>query len=59
MISYCVATRRRKIIYHSEQGAQNALEDARAALNRPRAKRRERRVYECPSCGFWHLTSRE
>lgn len=33
---------------------------ARIALNEAMAKgRREKRRYQCPKCGWWHLTSHE
>lgn len=45
-----------KIPYRSEDVALRALLDTwRAARRSPR--RRERRAYQCTSCGQWHLTS--
>jgi hypothetical protein len=44
-----------KLKYFSCQDADLAL----AAIPRDNPNRRECRVYACPMCGGWHLTSQE
>ncbi len=46
-----------KIGYRTERDARVALVEAIIAKNRGRNQRKERRVYECPICHRWHLTS--
>jgi hypothetical protein len=43
-----------KLRYPSEDSAQAALNDCWRA---PQPQRHERRVYHCPLCDGWHLTS--
>lgn len=48
----------RKVRYRSMEAAERVL----AAILTGKRKRyghAERRAYECPSCGGWHLTSRD
>lgn len=48
-----------KIRYRSELNAERAL--AKALLDNwsgRRPWRKEQRVYRCPKCTYWHLTSR-
>ena len=53
----CAATARLKIRYETEEIALAALEDARNGRRRGRGRYGvEKRVYECESCGGWHLT---
>ena len=44
-----------KITYFSYQDAELAL----TGMNRDNPRRKECRVYACPTCGGWHLTSQE
>lgn len=55
----CGATRHFKRRYPDQESAEMALEDARRPRYRHRRARGkvESRVYECPSCGGWHLSS--
>lgn len=48
-------TGKRKLDKHE---AKVALVGAVVAHNRGDNHRQERRAYECPLCGWWHLTSR-
>lgn len=44
-----------KVRYHDRIGALIALASTQYA---PRSKREEVRVYRCPKCKGWHLTSK-
>lgn len=44
-----------KVSYNSEAHAKRA----RAAVGRRKRFSSKLRVYECPKCGGWHLTSEE
>lgn len=47
-----------KISYPSRVLAEDALRSAQRARTRGKVlRRRESRVYDCPSCDGWHLTS--
>lgn len=46
-----------KLMFHHNQ-AQGALSDARKE-NAGNPFRRECRIYRCPDCDMWHLTSKE
>lgn len=46
-----------KIPYPSERDARVALVATIIERNRGRNQRKERRVYQCPICHRWHLTS--
>jgi hypothetical protein len=46
-----------KIPYDTERDARVALVDAIIRKNMGRNQRKECRVYECPTCHRWHLTS--
>jgi hypothetical protein len=46
-----------KVRFHDEIAAKIALAKIRAKDN-PRRPKTERRVYHCPKCAGWHLTSR-
>lgn len=48
-----------KVSHPTEHDAQTELVGALVAKNRGRNQRRERRTYQCPLCGAWHLTSKE
>lgn len=39
--------------------AQGALRDAKRRHSKGNPFRRECRIYKCPECGDWHLTSAE
>ncbi len=53
----CQAGKRR---YRTPERAQVALVSARAAaVLRKGNRRREQRIYRCPFCVGWHLTSQE
>ena len=43
--------------YATEAEARTELVGTNIARNMGKAKRQECRVYECPACGHWHLTS--
>lgn len=45
-----------KICYITENAALNAMKLAREKRG-DRKLHKERRVYQCPSCHFWHVTS--
>lgn len=45
-----------KICYITESAALNAMKSAREKRGN-RKIHKERRVYQCPSCHFWHVTS--
>lgn len=45
-----------KICYITETAALNAMKLAREKRG-DRKMHKERRVYQCPSCHFWHVTS--
>lgn len=45
----------RKIRYRDELGAQIALSSINARLRKK--NRNESRIYRCPGCNGWHLTS--
>lgn len=47
-----------KIRYHDERTARAELVSTVIARNAGKVKRHETRVYECPLCEGWHLTSR-
>ena len=56
----CGATRRLKVIYDSKEDAEMALLEARDGQRHGRGsgyRKSEKRVYACPSCLGWHLTS--
>jgi hypothetical protein len=44
----------RKTIYHSREEAEDMIRHIRETR-----VTHEIRAYNCPVCGFWHLTSRE
>jgi hypothetical protein len=50
-MSPCLTGKRR---YTTRRDAKIALADI---LRRDRKQRREQRIYRCPSCNDWHLTS--
>lgn len=50
----CVTGKR---IIPTAKEAQAELVGTIIRANRGNAKRRECRAYQCPECGFWHLTS--
>lgn len=43
--------------FATDQLARAELVGALIAKNRGKNQRRERRIYECPACRGWHLTS--
>lgn len=45
--------------YLSQDTAQLVLDDIRARADKDRRKPREKNIYQCPHCGFWHLTKVE
>ena len=47
-----------KRVYPTERRARVELVGAVVAFNGGRRHRREQRVYQCPSCKGWHLTSK-
>ena len=46
-----------KIRYETEQRARVELVGTIVAFNRGKGRRKECRVYLCPRCHGWHLTS--
>lgn len=46
-----------KVKYRNEHDARVGLVGAVIGKNRGDQRRHERRVYECPHCAGWHLTS--
>jgi hypothetical protein len=44
--------------YATESQARTELVGALVGANSGDGKRHEKRVYECPACGRWHLTSK-
>lgn len=48
---------RGKVKYATHHDAQVALVGAVVGRNKGKQNRRETRVYECPECGYHHLTS--
>lgn len=50
-----VCTKRK---FRSKRQAERALLDCKIQALRDE-RRQETRVYECPICHYWHLTSRE
>lgn len=54
-----VTTRRcpDKVRYADRWEAEHALASCELESWRGHPERRERRAYECPHCGGWHLTS--
>jgi hypothetical protein len=54
-----------KVRYATETAAKLALQSAKSRRDikkgkwqgRHNEKRQEQRKYECPTCGFWHITS--
>jgi len=44
--------------YATESQARTELVGALVGANSGDGKRHEKRVYECPACGHWHLTSK-
>lgn len=47
-----------KARYPKEYDARVALVSCIVARNRGKHERREARIYHCPVCNGWHLTSR-
>lgn len=47
-----------KVRYVTEQYARAQLVGVLISANRGNGKRHERRIYECPICHGWHLTSK-
>jgi hypothetical protein len=54
----CFAFSRKGKLKFTQAEAGTALKQAKASRARRGSKHTEERVYECPGCGFWHLTSR-
>lgn len=52
----CPSGKRR---FATEQYARAQLVGALIAKNRGKNQRRETRIYQCPLCEGWHLTSRK
>lgn len=53
-VGYCVTGKRK---YRTERDARTALVGAIVARNSGKHRRKEVRIYECPVCVHWHLTS--
>lgn len=49
----------RKLRYQTDIEAKVALASAQVNRERKAAEKVERRIYECPLCHGWHLTSKE
>jgi hypothetical protein len=49
-----------KVIFDAEAVAQMAVTDAkiRRSLRSKPTRRHEERAYQCPTCRFWHLSSK-
>ena len=54
----CFAFSRKGKLKFTKDQAGIALKQARQARARQGSAHAEERTYECPGCGFWHLTSR-
>lgn len=52
----CVFGKQIKIRWDSEEEAIQSLKEAKATKDK---HRKEKRIYECPWCGGWHLTSKD
>ncbi len=48
-----------KVSYETERDARIALVGAVVSFNRGNNQRKERRLYQCPTCQRFHLTSKE
>lgn len=48
-----------KVRYRNENDAINALSSLKSYQNKGEEKRQEKRIYECPKCSGWHLTSQD
>lgn len=51
-------TNKKKVRYRDELAARMALARTRSPARR-KSNRTEARVYKCPACGGWHLTSKK
>lgn len=55
----CYAGNPKGKLKFTEEDAPRALRQAQAKRIRTGSKNMEERTYQCPTCGYWHLTSRK